>query len=73
MGEHLDLVAGTRTVVGKAFVMTDPRKGIVIQDTGRIVFDASEHVSFDAGISRSPLQGSRSTHLQRACRAGIEA
>ena len=45
-----DLVAGTRTVVGKAFVMTDPRKGIVIHDTGRIVFDAPEHVSFDAGI-----------------------
>ena len=45
-----DLVAGTRTVVGKAFVMTDPGKGIVIQDTGRVVFDAPEHVSFDAGI-----------------------
>jgi hypothetical protein len=45
-----DLVAGTRTVVGKEFVMTDPGKGIVIQDTGRNVFDAPEHVSFDAGI-----------------------
>jgi hypothetical protein len=45
-----DLVAGTRTVVGKEFVMTDPGKGIVIQDTGRNVFDAPDHVSFDAGI-----------------------
>jgi hypothetical protein len=45
-----DLVTGTRTVVGKEFVMTDPGKGIVIQDTGRSVFDAPEHVSFDAGI-----------------------
>jgi hypothetical protein len=44
-----DLAAGTRTVVGKAFVMTDPGKGIVIQDTGRVVFDAPEHVSFEAG------------------------
>ena len=35
-----DLVAGTRTVVGKAFLMTDPGKGVVILDTGRVVFDA---------------------------------
>lgn len=51
-----DLVAGTRTVVGKAFVMTDPGKGIVIQDTGRVVFDAPEHVSFEAG-RHEPLHG----------------
>jgi hypothetical protein len=44
-----DLVAGTRTVVGKALVMTDHGKGIVIQDTGRVVFDAPEQVSFEAG------------------------
>ena len=30
--------------------MTDPGKGIVIHDTGRVVLDAPEHVSFDAGI-----------------------
>jgi hypothetical protein len=51
-----DLVAGTRTVVGKAFVMTDHGKGIVIQDTGRVVFDAPEHVSFEAG-RHEPLHG----------------
>jgi hypothetical protein len=44
-----DLPAGTRTVVGKAFVLTDPGKGIVIHDTGRVVFDAPEHVVFEAG------------------------
>jgi hypothetical protein len=47
--QTFDLVAGTRTVVGKAFVMTDPGKGIVIHDTGRVVFDAPEHVAFVAG------------------------
>ena len=44
-----DLVAGTRTVVGKAFLMTDPGHGVVILDTGRTVFDAPEHVVFEAG------------------------
>ena len=44
-----DPVAGTRTVVGKAFVMTDPGKGAVIHDAGRVVFDAPFHVSFEAG------------------------
>jgi hypothetical protein len=51
-----DLVAGTRTVVGKALLMTDPGKGVVIQDTGRVVFDAPEHVSFEAG-QQAPLHG----------------
>ena len=45
-----NLVAGTRTVVGKAFVMTDPGEASSFKDTGRVVFDAREHVSFDAGI-----------------------
>jgi L-asparaginase/Glu-tRNA(Gln) amidotransferase subunit D len=47
--QTFDLVAGTRTVVGKEFVMTDAGKGIVIHDTGRTVFDAPDHVVFDAG------------------------
>jgi hypothetical protein len=51
-----DLVAGTRTVVGKALLMTAPGKGVVIQDTGRVVFDAPEHVSFEAG-QHAPLHG----------------
>ena len=51
-----DLVTGTRTVVGKALLMTDPGNGIVIQDTGRVVFDAPEHTSFEAG-QHGPLHG----------------
>jgi len=47
--QTFDLVAGTRTVVGKEFVMTDPGKGIVIHDTGRTVFDAPDLVAFEAG------------------------
>jgi hypothetical protein len=47
--ETFDLVAGTRTVVGRSFVVTDPGRGIVIHDTGRVVFDAPFHVSFEAG------------------------
>jgi hypothetical protein len=51
-----DLVTGTRTVVGKAFLMTDPGKGVVIQDTGRVVFDHPEHPIFEAG-QHGPLHG----------------
>jgi hypothetical protein len=51
-----DLVAGTRTVVGKAFLMTDPGEGAVIQDTGRVVFDTPDHVLFEAG-QHAPLHG----------------
>jgi len=47
--ETFDLVAGTRTVVGRSSLATDPGHGIVIQDTGRVVFDAPFHVSFSAG------------------------
>jgi len=47
--QTFDLVAGTRTVVGKAFVMTESGNGIVIHDTGRVVFDAPEHPTFEAG------------------------
>jgi len=43
-----DLVAETRTVVGKAFVMTDPGKGSH-PGHGRVVLDSPEHVSFEAG------------------------
>src|SRR5262249_47820645 len=47
--ETFDLVAGTRTDVGKEFLMPDPGNGIVIHDTGRVVFDAPDHVSFVSG------------------------
>jgi hypothetical protein len=51
-----DLLTGTRTIVGKALLMTDPGNGIVIQDTGRVVFDAPEHTAFEAG-QHGPLHG----------------
>jgi hypothetical protein len=47
--ETLDLLTGTRTVVGKPFVMTEPGSGAVIHDAGRVVFDAPFHISFEAG------------------------
>ena len=58
----LDLVAGTRTDVGRMFLMTDPGSGIVIQDVGRVVFDAPFHVSFEAG-HHEVLHGGAGSHL----------
>jgi len=67
--ETFDLVAGTRTVVGKAFLMTDPGQGVVIQDVGRVVFDAPFHVTFEAG-PHEVLHGGTGSHLdQLACTA----
>jgi hypothetical protein len=60
-----DSAAGTRTVVGKALLMTAPGKGVVILDTGRVVFDAPFHVSFEAG----PHQGLHGDIDQLACSA----
>ena len=47
--ETFDLLAGTRTVVGRSFLMTSRGAGAVILDAGRVVFDAPFHVSFAAG------------------------
>jgi hypothetical protein len=55
--ETFDLLAGTRTVVGKALLMTDPGHGVVIRDTGRVVFDAPEHVVFESGPNHEVLHG----------------
>ena len=60
-----DLVAGTRTVVGKALLMTDPGNGVVILDAGRVVFDAPGHTVFEAG-PQAPLHGNLD---QMACSA----
>ena len=60
-----DLVTGTRTVVGEVFRMTDPGRGTVIHDVGRVVFDAPFHVTFAAGL-HEPLFGSLD---QLACAA----
>ena len=61
-----DLVTGTRTVVGKAFMMTDPGKGVVIRDTGRVVFDAAGNVVFESGPEHQVLHGNLD---QLACTA----
>jgi hypothetical protein len=64
-----DLAAGTRTDVGTMFLMTDPGSGIVIQDVGRVAFDASFHVSFEAG-RHEVLHGGAGSHLDElACTA----
>jgi hypothetical protein len=55
--ETFDLLAGTRNVVGKAFLMTDPGQGVVIRDTGRVLFDAPEHVIFESGPNHEVLHG----------------
>ena len=50
-----DRVAGTRTVVGKALVMTDHGTGLVIQDTGRgVCAEMARRVN-----SSSPQAGQR--------------
>jgi len=64
-----DLVVGTRTVVGKEFLMTDPGGGAVIHDVGRVVFDEPFHVSFEAG-RHDVLHGNID---ELACRALAEA
>ncbi len=67
--ETFDLVSGTRTVVGKEFLMTEPGKGVIIHDVGRVVFDAPFHVSFEAG-RHNVLHGGTGSHLdQLACSA----
>lgn len=69
MVRTLDLVTGTRTDVGTMFRMTDPGRGIVIQDAGRVVFDAPFHVSFEAG-HHEVLHGGTASHLDElACNA----
>jgi hypothetical protein len=55
--------------VGTMFLMTDPGSGIVIQDVGRVVFDAPFHVSFEAG-HHEVLHGGVGAHLDElACNA----
>ena len=48
----IDLVHGTDTVVGGAFVVVIEGEGIVIQDTGRVVF-GPEGLLFEAGPQES--------------------
>jgi hypothetical protein len=45
-----DLVTGVTEVVGKAMILTDRGKGIIVQDAGKITFDAEGNVIFEAGV-----------------------
>ena len=54
--ETFDLLAGTRTVAGRSYLMTIPGAGAVILDAGRTVFDAPFHVVFAKG-PHDPLFG----------------
>ena len=47
--ETFDLRTGTVTVTGNQEVANRPGTGVVVQDTGRIVFDADGNVVFFAG------------------------
>jgi hypothetical protein len=45
----IDFRTGTETVNGGPAHVTAPGEGIIIQDTGRITFDAEGNVTFEAG------------------------
>jgi hypothetical protein len=47
--ETFDLVAGTDTLTGNQEVMNRPGFGVIIQDTGRQVYDADGNLIFFAG------------------------
>jgi hypothetical protein len=56
----IDLVTGETTINGAPAHVTAPGEGIVIHDTGRIVFGANGNVTFEAGphdqADQDPLQ-----------------
>ena len=45
----IDLASGTFTETGLSLISNQPRQGVVIQDTGTVVFDATGEVVFEAG------------------------
>jgi hypothetical protein len=45
----IDPSSGSFTFVGPVFMANDAGAGIVIEDTGRIVFDADGQITFEAG------------------------
>ena len=45
----LDVVSGSVTIHGEFFAIVAPGVGIVVQDTGRITFDADGNIIFQAG------------------------
>jgi hypothetical protein len=45
----LDLITGTVTVTGNQEIVNLPHEGVVLQDTGRVIFDADGALLFFAG------------------------
>jgi hypothetical protein len=45
----IDLITGTVTVTGNQEIVNLPHEGVVLQDTGRVVFDAEGALLFFAG------------------------
>jgi hypothetical protein len=45
----IDLITGTTTVTGNQEIINLPHEGVVLQDTGRAVFDADGALVFFAG------------------------
>jgi hypothetical protein len=56
----INLLTGEETINGAPAHVTAPGEGIVIHDTGRIVFDAEGNVAFEAGphdqLDQGPLE-----------------
>ena len=55
--DTFDLVTGIRTVSGRSFLVTDPGRGVIIQNAGHVIFDSLFHVSFASGPHHDPLFG----------------
>lgn len=47
--ETVDLLAGTDTYTGNEEIMNRPSTGVVVQDVGKLVYDANGNVVFFAG------------------------
>ena len=53
----VDLTTGGVTINGVPAHVTAPGEGIIIQDTGRITYDAEGHITFEAGPHDQGDQG----------------
>jgi hypothetical protein len=47
--ERIDLLSGTDTITGNEEIATRPGTGVVVQDVGRVVYDANGEIVFFAG------------------------
>jgi hypothetical protein len=47
--ERIDLLSGTDTITGNEEIMNRPGTGVVVQDVGKVVYDADGNLIFFAG------------------------